>query len=133
MGMWKEWKEFALKGNVLDLAVAVVIGAAFTKIVNSLVEQIIMPCINAMTPGGDWRGLTVTPLKLGLGPFLGACLDFTLVSFVIYVLVVKLRGKLVKKEEAKPTTKTCPECLETIPIDARRCKFCTSVLTPRPA
>ncbi len=129
MGMWKEWKEFALKGNVLDLAVAVVIGAAFTKIVNALVEQIIMPLINAATPGGDWRTLTVTPLKLGLGPFLGACLDFILVSFVIFIVVVKLRGKLEHKEQVKPTTKTCPECLETIPLDAKRCKFCTSVLT----
>jgi large conductance mechanosensitive channel len=126
--MWKEWKDFALKGNVLDLAVAVVIGAAFTKIVSSLVEQLFMPLINAMTPTGDWRNLTVTPLKLGLGPFLGAVLDFTLVSFVVFVLVVKLRGKLLKKEEAKPTTKTCPECLEKVLIDARRCKFCTSVL-----
>jgi large conductance mechanosensitive channel len=128
MGMWKDWKDFALKGNVLDLAVAVVIGAAFTKIVNALVEQIIMPLINAMTPGGDWRGLTVTPLKLGLGPFLGAVLDFLLVSFVIFIVVVKLRGAVVKKEVTKPTTKTCPECLETIPLDAKRCKFCTSVL-----
>jgi large conductance mechanosensitive channel len=129
MGMWKEWKEFALKGNVLDLAVAVVIGAAFTKIVNSLVEQIIMPLINAMTPGGDWRTLTITPLKLGLGPFLGSCLDFLLVSFVIFVIVVKLRGKLVHKEQLQPTTKTCPECLESIPLGATRCKFCTTVLT----
>ncbi len=128
MGMWKEWKAFALKGNVLDLAVAVVIGAAFSKIVSSLVEQILMPLINALTPGGDWRGLTLTPLKLGLGPFLGAVLDFVLVSSVVFVLVVKLRGRLVKREDAKPTTKTCPECLETIPLDAKRCKFCTSVL-----
>ena len=130
MGMWKDWKAFALKGNVLDLAVAVVIGAAFSKIVSSLVEQIFMPLLNALTPGGDWRGLTVTPLKLGLGPFLGAVLDFILVSSVIFVLVVKLRGRLLKKEDAKPTTKTCPECLETILLGARRCKFCTSVLTP---
>jgi large conductance mechanosensitive channel len=130
MGMWKDWKAFALKGNVLDLAVAVVIGAAFSKIVSSLVEQILMPLLNALTPGGDWRGLTVTPLKLGLGPFLGAVLDFILVSSVIFVLVVKLRGRLLKKEDAKPTTKTCPECLETILLGARRCKFCTSVLTP---
>lgn len=126
--MWKEWKDFALKGNVLDLAVAVVMGAAFTKIVNALVEQIIMPLINAMTPGGDWRKLTVTPLNLGLGPFLGSVLDFVLVSLVIFLIVVKLRSKVIKKEEAKPTTRTCPECLETIPIDARRCKFCTVVL-----
>jgi len=132
MGMWKEWRDFALKGNVLDLAVAVVIGAAFTRIVNSLVEQVFMPLINAITPGGDWRTLTVTPLKLGLGPFLGAVLDFTLVSFIIFMLVVKLRGRLLKKEAAQPTTKTCPECLEAIPLDAKRCKFCTSV-QPRPA
>ena len=132
MGMWKEWRDFALKGNVLDLAVAVVIGAAFTRIVNSLVEQVFMPLINAITPGGDWRTLTVTPLKLGLGPFLGAVLDFTLVSFIIFMLVVKLRGRLLKKEATQPTTKTCPECLETIPLDAKRCKFCTSV-QPRPA
>lgn len=129
MGMWKEWKAFALKGDVLDLAVAVVIGAAFTKIVNALVEQIFMPLINAVTPGGDWRKLTVTPLHLGLGPFLGAVLDFILVSFIIFIVVVKLRSSLEKKEEAKPTTKTCPECLETIPLEAKRCKFCTSVLT----
>jgi large conductance mechanosensitive channel len=129
MGMWKEWKEFALKGNVLDLAVAVVIGAAFSKIVSSLVSEILMPLINAATPGGDWRKLTVTPLKLGLGPFLGACLDFLLVSFVIFIIVVKLRSAVGKKEEVKPTTKTCPECLETIPLNAKRCKFCTSVLT----
>jgi len=132
MGMWKEWRDFALKGNVLDLAVAVVIGAAFTRIVNSLVEQVFMPLINAVTPGGDWRTLTVTPLKLGLGPFLGAVLDFALVSFIIFMLVVKLRGRLVKKEAATPTTKTCPECLETIPLEAKRCKACTSV-QPRAA
>ena len=128
MGMWKEWKAFALKGDVLDLAVAVVIGAAFTKIVNALVEQIFMPLINAVTPGGDWRKLTVTSLNLGLGPFLGAVLDFILVSFIIFIVVVKLRSTLVKKEEGKPTTRTCPECLETIPLEAKRCKFCTSVL-----
>ena len=128
--MWKEWKAFALKGNVLDLAVAVVLGAACTKIVNSLVEQLFMPLINAATPGGDWRGLTVTPLKLGLGPLLGAVVDFLLVSFVIFVLVVKLREKLLKKEDEKPTTRTCPECLEKIPLQARRCKFCTAVLVP---
>ncbi len=127
MGMWQEFKTFAFKGNVMDLAVAVVIGAAFSKIVNALVEQIVMPLLNAITPGGDWRTLTVTPLKLGLGPFLGAVVDFLLISFVIFVVVVKLRGMMEKKEEAKPTTKTCPECLETIPLQAKRCKACTSV------
>ena len=132
MGMWKEWRDFAVKGDVLDLAVAVVIGAAFTKIVNALVEQVFMPLINAVTPGGDWRKLTVTPLNLGLGPLLGAVLDFLLVSFIIFIVVVKLRGTLEKKEAAVPTTKTCPECLETIPKEAKRCKACTSV-QPRPA
>ena len=132
MGMWKEFKAFAFKGNVMDLAVAVVIGAAFSKIVNALVEQLVMPLLNAITPGGDWRTLTVTPLKLGLGPFLGAVVDFLLISFVVFVVVVKLRGMMEKKEEVKPTTKTCPECLETIRLQAKRCKFCTSVLT-RPA
>ncbi len=132
MGMWQEFKAFAFKGNVMDLAVAVVIGAAFSKIVNALVEQVVMPLLNAITPGGDWRTLTVTPLKLGLGPFLGAVVDFLLISFVIFVVVVKLRGMMEKKEEAKPTTKTCPECLETIPLQAKRCKACTSV-QPGPA
>src|SRR5271169_5085231 len=132
MGMWKEFKPFAFKGNVMDLAVAVVIGAAFSKIVNALVEQLVMPLLNAIAPGGDWRTLTVTPLKLGLGPFLGAVVDFILISFVIFIVVVKLRGMVEKKRAAAPTTKTCPECLETIPLEAKRCRACTSV-QPRPA
>jgi large conductance mechanosensitive channel len=98
--MLKEFKEFAMRGNVMDLAVGVIIGAAFGKIVTSFVNDIVMPLINPMMPGGDWRTMEVGP-GVKLGVFLGTILDFVIVAFVIF-LVVKAVNSMRKKEEAKP-------------------------------
>lgn len=94
MSFMREFREFALKGNVIDLAVAVVIGSAFTKIVNAIVADLIMPLATAMMPQGDWREWTVSPLHLRVGDMLGAVVDFTLVAFVLFLVVVKLGRRL---------------------------------------
>ena len=126
-----EFKAFALKGNVVDLAVAVVVGGAFGKIVTALVQDLIMPIVGFLQPGkGEWRDWGV-PLndsdKLRLGHLFAEILDFTIVAFVLFVVTVKVMGALRKKPEAAPATKTCPECLETIALAAKRCKHCTAV------
>lgn len=95
MGFAKEFKEFAMKGNVMDLAVGVIIGGAFGKIVTSLVENIFMPVINPLIPGGDWRSIHLGPMKVGA--FGGAVLDFIIIAFIIF-LVVKLINTMNKKE-----------------------------------
>ncbi|RKH04837.1 large conductance mechanosensitive channel protein MscL [Corallococcus sp. CA053C] len=129
--MLSEFKQFALKGNVVDLAVAVVIGNAFTAIVNAVVSDLVMPVVGLVLPGGDWRELTVTPLQLRVGHLLGALLDFLIVALVLFLVVVKM-GSLLRRKEAPPppSTRVCPECRETIPLEARRCRACTSALEP---
>src|SRR5262245_24476362 len=124
-----EFKAFALKGNVIDLAVGVVIGAAFGKIVSALVDDLIMPLVGALLPGQEWREFTVTPLKFKVGHLLGQSLDFLIIAGVLFIVVQKLMGVLRKSEPAPVTTKSCPECLEKVPLEARRCRACTSALT----
>ena len=128
MKVLKEFKEFINKGNVVDLAVAVVIGGAFGKIVSALVSDMVMPLVNAVIPEGDWRKWEVTPLKFRVGDFLGTVVDFTIVAFVVFIIMVKIVGT-VNRKVAAPETKQCPECLEMVPKAARRCRACTSVLT----
>lgn len=125
MGLLADFKSFALKGNVVDLAVAVVIGGAFGKIVSALVADIVMPIVGAILPSGEWRAWTVTPLNLKVGDFLGAILDFTIIAMVLFLIVTRMVHRVFKRDEA-PTTKACPECLEMIPLAARRCRACTS-------
>lgn len=98
--MLKEFKEFAMRGNVIDLAVGVIIGAAFGKIVTSVVNDLIMPIINPMIPGGDWRLMEIGP-GIKIGSFLGTVLDFLFVAFAVFLLVRTI-NRLKKKEEAKP-------------------------------
>lgn len=133
MSIAKEFRDFISKGNVLDLAVAVVIGAAFTKIVTALVEGLIMPLVGAVLPEGSWREWTVTGLNIELGRILSATLDFVLVALVLFFVVKKLLAGM-KKEAPKapeaPKTKTCPECLEEIPSKAKKCRACAS---PQPS
>ncbi|MCP3141811.1 large conductance mechanosensitive channel protein MscL [Pyxidicoccus xibeiensis] len=132
MSVLSEFKQFALKGNVVDLAVAVVIGNAFTAIVNAVVADLVMPVVGLVLPGGDWRNATFTPLQLRLGHMLGALLDFFIIALVLFLVVVKV-GALWRRKEAPPpppATRVCPECRETIPLEARRCRACTSVLEP---
>ncbi|HYC85162.1 MAG TPA: large conductance mechanosensitive channel protein MscL [Chryseosolibacter sp.] len=98
--MFKEFKEFALRGNVMDLAVGVIIGAAFGKIITSLVNDIVMPLLNPVIPGGDWRTAEIGP-GVKIGAFAGTVLDFALIAFVIF-LVVKGINRLKRKQEAAP-------------------------------
>ena len=124
MSLVKEFKAFALKGNVVDLAVAVVIGGAFGKIVSALVADIIMPLVAKITPNEEWRTWTVSGLKLG--DFLGAVVDFFIIAMVLFVVVVKFMGVLSKRPPETSTTKACPECLDVIPLQARKCRACGS-------
>lgn len=98
--MLKEFREFAMRGNVIDLAVGLIIGAAFGKIITSAVNDLIMPVVNPVIPGGDWRTVEVGP-GIRIGSFLGTTLDFIIVAFAVFVLV-KMINRLRKKEEAKP-------------------------------
>jgi large conductance mechanosensitive channel len=128
MSWISEFKAFALKGNAVDLAVGVVIGAAFGKIVSALVDDLIMPLVGALLPGQEWREFTLTPLNFKVGHLLGALLDFTIIAAVLFLVVQKLMGMMRKKDAAPaaPTTKACTECLEQIPLAAKRCRACTS-------
>jgi large conductance mechanosensitive channel len=127
--MFKEFKAFAMRGNVVDMAVGIIIGAAFGKIVSSFVNDVIMPPIGLLLGGVDFSNLMIT-LKEGVfikyGVFINTVLDFIIVAFAIF-MVVKGMNKMKKKEEAPaavPTTKECPECLSVIPIKAVRCAHC---------
>jgi large conductance mechanosensitive channel len=126
MALLQEFKAFAAKGNVIDLAVGVVMGQAFGKIVSAMVQDLFMPIVGFVLPGGDWREFTVTPLKLKLGSVFGATLDFLVVSAVLFLVTVKLLGAIQHKRDA--STKPCPECTENVPIAAKRCRYCTSTL-----
>lgn len=131
--MLKEFKAFVMRGNVLDLAVAVIIGGAFGKIISSLVNDILMPLIGVMMGGVSFAGLkfTVGSAEVTYGNFIQAIVDFLIVAFVIF-LIVKSANASKKKEApappAEPTTKDCPYCFSTIAIKATRCPNCTSEL-----
>ncbi len=125
MSFLGDFKGFALKGNVVDLAVAVVIGGAFGKIVTALVNDIIMPAVGKVMPASDWKTWQAGGLKIG--DFAGSIVDFVIIALVLFVVVVKLMGAVRKAPVETPTTKACPECLETIPLKATRCRACTAV------
>ena len=129
--MIKNFREFILRGNVIDLAVAVIIGAAFTAIVTSFVTNIITPLIAALVGKPDFSAL-VFHLNGGViqyGLFLNAVISFVLLAAVVYFLIVApmnyLMARLHKPTAAEIITKTCPQCLSEIPLAATRCKFCT--------
>ena len=151
--MLKEFKEFAMKGNVMDLAVGVIIGGAFQKIVSSLVDDIIMPAIPMITGKIDYSDLafTVGDVSIKYGSFLTAILDFLIIAFSVFLSVkylnrmrelsegklktnkllkkiVKDDGQVVEEVVEEPTTKICPFCLSEINIKASRCPHCTSEL-----
>jgi large conductance mechanosensitive channel len=144
--MLKEFKAFIMRGNVLDLAVAVIIGGAFGKIITSLVNDIIMPPIGVLLGKVDFSNLFINlsgtaytsvaeakaagAATLNYGVFITTIIDFLIVAFVIF-MVVKAANNLQKPKEAppaEPTTTECPYCLSTIPIKATRCAHCTSDL-----
>lgn len=109
--MIKEFKAFIMRGNVVDLAVGIIIGSAFGKIVTSVVADLLMPIINPLIPGGDWKTIQIGP-GIKLGSFLGTVIDFLIVAAVIF-LIVKGINQLVKKKEAAPVPPTKEEVLLT--------------------
>ncbi|HLJ75292.1 MAG TPA: large-conductance mechanosensitive channel protein MscL [Thermoanaerobaculia bacterium] len=147
MGMVKEFREFAIKGNVIDLAVAVVIGAAFGKIVSSFVDDILMPPLGILVGKHDFSQYFVTlspghyesvqlakaagAATLNYGLFINTIINFLIVAVAMFI-VVRWMNKLARKpaEKATPNMRDCPECLSAIPVNARRCKFCSVVVTP---
>ena len=143
--MLKEFKEFAMRGNVLDMAVGIIIGAAFGKIVTSLVEDVMMPPIGQLLGHVDFSGLFISldgktyeslfaakaahAATLNYGVFLNTIVNFLIVAFCVF-LVVQQVNRWTKKPAAPtaPTTKDCPQCAMTIPITAKRCGHCTAQL-----
>jgi len=145
MAVLKEFKEFAMRGNVLDMAVGIIIGAAFGKIVSSMVEDVIMPPIGRLLGHVDFSGLflnlgeksyeTLAAAKaagaptLNYGIFLNTIINFLIVAFAVFLLVRAVNKWVAKPAAAAaPTTKECPQCAMTIPIAAKRCGHCTSQL-----
>ncbi|MDR3682948.1 MAG: large conductance mechanosensitive channel protein MscL [Geothrix sp.] len=129
MSLKDEFKAFIMKGNVVDLAVAVVVGAAFAKIVTAFVDGIVMPMVTYVLPANiKWEEWVLG--KFRIGAVLGATVNFLIIALVIFLVLIKFLGKFIKKEEppAAPTTKECPACLEQVPLKATRCKHCTSQL-----
>ena len=127
--MLKEFKEFAVRGNVMDLAVAVIIGAAFGGIVTSLVDNILTPLIGLVMGGVDVSGLQIEVGNevVAWGLFLQSVIDFIIIAFVIFLLV-RAVNRLKREEPTTPTTKECPHCFTTIPLKAARCPNCTTQL-----
>ena len=150
--MFKEFREFAMRGNAVDMAVGIVTGAAFGTIIKSLVEDILMPPLSLVTGGVDFSNMFIilkegTPpapyltladanaagaVTLNPGLFVNALVNFLIVAFALF-LVVKQVNRLRKPPEAPPSpeVKQCPYCLSTIPEEATRCAFCTSQLTEK--
>jgi large conductance mechanosensitive channel len=142
--MFKEFKEFAMRGNVLDMAIGIIIGAAFGKIVTSFVNDVLMPPLGLLLGSSDFTNKFVTlqgeafatldaakeagSVTLNYGLLINTVIDFVIVAFAIFI-VVKQINRLKKKPEAPPpNTKDCPFCLSTVPIKASRCGHCTSEL-----
>ncbi|MEK7635432.1 MAG: large conductance mechanosensitive channel protein MscL [Patescibacteria group bacterium] len=131
--MLKEFKQFLLRGNVVDLAVGVVIGAAFGSVVTALVSDLLTPFISAIAKVPDFGGLifTLNDSEFKYGHFINALISFILVAIAVFFFVVKPMNLLIarsrKEPPADPTTKKCPECLSEIPISAKRCSHCTQV------
>jgi large conductance mechanosensitive channel len=134
--MFSGFRQFIMRGNVIDLAVAVVIGGAFGVVVAALVKDLVTPLIGALVGTPDFSALvfTVNGSKFPIGDFINAVVSFLLVSAAVYyaiVLPVNAITARMKRGETPPdpTTKKCPECLSEVPVAARRCAFCTSPLT----
>ena len=146
--MLKEFKEFAMRGNVVDMAVGIIIGAAFGKIISSLVSDVIMPPIGLLMGGVDFSDIYINlsggtydslaaakeagAATMNIGVFVNTVIDFIIIAFAIF-MVIRGMNKMKRKQEAgpeeSPTTKTCQHCLSVIPIKATRCAHCTSDLS----
>lgn len=147
MGFVKEFRDFAVKGNVVDLALAVIIGAAFGKIVDSFVKDVLMPPLGLLTGGLDFTNHFVTlkgqkfatlaeaqaagAVTLNYGMFLNAIVSFLIVAFAIFLVVRRLNATARKDAAAVvATTRACPECMSDIPAEAKRCRYCAVTVGP---
>ena len=142
--MLKEFKDFAMKGNVLDMAIGVIIGGAFGKIISSLVSDVLMPPIGMLMGNVDFASLFINlsgtsqpslaaakaagSPTINYGVFLQATFDFIIIAFVIFLLVKQVNRLKKPEPTAAPTTKDCPHCLSAIPIKATKCAHCTSTV-----
>ena len=132
--MLKGFKDFIMKGNVVDMAVGVVIGVAFGGVVTAMVKDLVTPLIGAFGGTPDFSGIyfTINNSKFMIGDFFNALISFLTVSAVIYFAVVMPMNKITEKmksgKSVDPTEKACPECLSLVPVKAKRCKFCTAVI-----
>ncbi len=139
MGMMKEFKEFAMRGNVVDMAVGIIIGGAFGKIVSSLVNDVIMPPVGMLLGNVNFSNLAITlkektadtePIMIQYGAFINTVLDFVIVAFCIF-MVIKGMNRMKRTEETpEATTRDCPKCCSTISLKASRCPYCTAELEP---
>ena len=134
---FSEFKKFAMRGNVIDMAVGIIIGAAFGKIVDSMVKDVLMPPIGLLLGKVDFSDLKLVlsagdnPVAINYGLFINALISFLIVAFSVFVLIKalnKLQSTIEKKEEETPTVKQCPYCMSMIDINATRCPHCTSEL-----
>jgi large conductance mechanosensitive channel len=137
MGMLKEFKDFAMKGNVVDMAVGIIIGGAFGKIVSSLVTDVMMPPIGLLLGNVDFSNLAITikeatdntsAVAVRYGIFINTVIDFVIVAFAIFIVIKQMNRLKGPEAPAAPTTKDCPHCLMSVPIKATRCGHCTSDL-----
>ena len=128
----EEFKKFISRGNVMDMAVGIIIGGAFTAIVNSLVNDIVMPVISLLTGGFDFTALAIKlgegeeAAVLNYGAFISAIINFLLIALVIFILIKGINKMHKDEPEAEPTEKECPYCKSKIAIAATKCPFCTS-------
>jgi large conductance mechanosensitive channel len=135
-GILKEFRAFILRGNLVDLAIAVVIGAAFTAVVNALVRDLVTPLIAAIggKPDFDALSFTINGSHFAYGHFINAVVTFLIVAAVVFFLIVRpvnvLMARLRTEPDVETPTRGCPECLSQIPVAARRCAFCTSEVSP---
>lgn len=126
--MWKEFKNFIQKGNVLDMAVGIIMGTAFTAIVNSVVEDVLMPIITGLTAGVEFEDLVVNigGATLKFGNLINAIITFFIIALVLFAILKSMNK--IEPVSDEPTTKECPHCKSEIPASATRCPNCTSVL-----
>jgi large conductance mechanosensitive channel len=136
MGILNEFKAFLLRGNVVDLAVAVVLGVAFGAVVTSLVEDLLTPLLGAIFGEPDFSGLTfeVNKSRFFYGDFINAVISFLMIAAAVFFFVIVPYNELMKRMRKEPppdeTIRKCPECTSAIPTDARRCMYCTSEVGP---
>ena len=142
--MLQDFKKFAMRGSVVDMAVGVIIGTAFGKIISSMVSDVLMPPIGRLLGNVDFSNLFVSLNNItypslaaakaagaptvNYGLFINVVIDFIIIAFVLF-LAIKAINKTRQSEPVQPATKVCPECLSDIPVAAKRCKYCTSMVT----